>query len=53
MSDDNRRSEATRRRIEEVGCAAYLPKPFSAKSLVEAIEQADRHIPTPVPETSL
>ena len=39
-------SETTRRRIEEVGCAAYLPKPFSAKSLVEAIDQANRHIPT-------
>jgi FixJ family two-component response regulator len=33
-------SEATRRRIEEVGCAAYLPKPFLAKSLIEAIHQA-------------
>ena len=39
-------SEATRRLIEEVGCAAYLPKPFSAKSLVEAIDKADRHIQT-------
>jgi FixJ family two-component response regulator len=33
-------SEVTRRRIEEVGCAAYLSKPFSAKSLVEAIHRA-------------
>ena len=38
-------SEATRRRIGEVGRAAYLPKPFSAKSLVDAIEKADRRYP--------
>jgi DNA-binding response OmpR family regulator len=25
---------------------AYLPKPFSATSLVAAIEEADRHNPT-------
>jgi len=41
-------SEATRRRIEEVGCVAYLPKPFSAKSLVEAIALADQHNSTVV-----
>jgi CheY-like chemotaxis protein len=29
--------------IEGVGCVAYLRKPFSAKSLVQAIEEADRH----------
>ena len=34
-------SEATRRLVEEVGCVAYLPKPFSAKSLMEAIQLAD------------
>jgi FixJ family two-component response regulator len=39
---------ATRRLIEEVGCVAYLPKPFSAKSLVEAIAMADQHDPTAV-----
>jgi FixJ family two-component response regulator len=33
-------NEATRRLIEEVGCVAYLPKPFSATSLAAAIEQA-------------
>src|SRR6476619_3649362 len=35
-------NDATRRLIEEVGCVAYLPKPFSAKSLVEAIARADQ-----------
>jgi FixJ family two-component response regulator len=38
----------TRRLIEEVGCIAYLPKPFTAKSLVEAIGLADRHDPATV-----
>ena len=37
--------EGTRRLIEEVGCVAYLPKPFSAKSLVDAITLADQHHP--------
>ena len=36
-------SEATRTLIEGVGCVAHLLKPFSAKSLVQAIEEADRH----------
>src|SRR5262245_64978032 len=36
-------NDATRRSIAEVGCVAYLPKPFSAKSLVEAIALADRY----------
>ena len=38
-----RDSEATRRRTAEVGCVAYLSKPFSAKSLVEAIALADQY----------
>lgn len=38
----------TRRLIEEVGCIAYLPKPFTAKSLVEAIGLADRRDPATV-----
>ena len=46
-------SEATRRLIEEVGCVAYLPKPFSAKSLVEAIDQADRDNPARPAETAV
>ena len=41
-------SEATRRSIADVGCVAYLTKPFSAKSLVEAIELADQHNPKAV-----
>ena len=41
-------NEATRRLIADVGCVAYLPKPFSAKSLVEAIAQADQHNPKAV-----
>ena len=32
-------SETTRRRIEEVGCAAYLPKPFSAQELLAIVHQ--------------
>jgi len=38
----------TRRQIEEVGCIAYLLKPFTAKSLIEAIGLADRHDPATV-----
>jgi FixJ family two-component response regulator len=38
-------SDATRRSIAEVGCLAYLPKPFSARSLVEAIALANQHNP--------
>jgi len=34
-------NDATRRLTAEVGCVAYLPKPFSAKSLVEAIGLAE------------
>ena len=33
-------SEATRKAAMEVGCAAYLPKPFQTKLLVDAIESA-------------
>jgi FixJ family two-component response regulator len=33
-------NEVTRKLIEEVGSVAYLPKPFSAKSLIDAIGQA-------------
>jgi FixJ family two-component response regulator len=43
-----RDNDATRRLIAEVGCVAYLPKPFSAKSLVEAIALADQHNPKAV-----
>jgi FixJ family two-component response regulator len=35
-------NDATRRLVEEVGCVAYLAKPFSAKSLVEAIALAEQ-----------
>ena len=41
-------NNATRRSIAEVGCIAYLPKPFTAKSLVEAIALADQHNPKAV-----
>ena len=41
-------NNATRRSIAEVGCIAYLPKPFTAKSLVEAIALADEHNPKAV-----
>jgi FixJ family two-component response regulator len=33
-------SEGTRRAARDVGCSAYLPKPFLAKSLINAIEKA-------------
>jgi DNA-binding response OmpR family regulator len=33
-------SEATRNAALEVGCVAYLPKPFPTKSLIDAIEAA-------------
>ena len=33
-------SEGTRQVAMEGGCSTYLPKPFSAKSLIEAIEKA-------------
>jgi FixJ family two-component response regulator len=39
-------NDATRRLISEVGCVAYLPKPFSARSLVEAIALAERRFST-------
>ena len=39
---------ATRRSIAEVGCVAYLAKPFTAKSLVAAIALADQHDPKAV-----
>jgi FixJ family two-component response regulator len=35
-------NDATRRLVEEVGCVAYLAKPFSAKSLVEVIALAEQ-----------
>jgi FixJ family two-component response regulator len=38
-------NDVTRRSIAEVGCLAYLPKPFSARSLVEAIALAGQHNP--------
>jgi FixJ family two-component response regulator len=38
-------NDVTRRSIAEVGCLAYLSKPFSARSLVEAIALADQHNP--------
>jgi FixJ family two-component response regulator len=41
-------NEATRRLIADVGCVAFLPKPFSAKSLVDAIALAGQHDPTAV-----
>jgi FixJ family two-component response regulator len=41
-------NNATRRSIAEVGCVAYLPKPFTARSLVEAIALADQHNPKAV-----
>lgn len=41
-------NNATRRSIAEVGCIAYLPKPFTAKSLVEAIALADQRDPEAV-----
>ena len=33
-------SEATRKAAMQVGCSAYLPKPFSAKALVDGINIA-------------
>jgi FixJ family two-component response regulator len=33
-------SDVTRKAALDVGCVAYLTKPFSAKSLMDAIEQA-------------
>jgi FixJ family two-component response regulator len=33
-------SEATRKAAMEVGCVAYLPKPFPTKLLMDAIESA-------------
>ena len=33
-------NEATRKVAMEVGCIAYLPKPFPGKLLIEAIEKA-------------
>jgi FixJ family two-component response regulator len=33
-------SYANRQAVEQVGCAAYLPKPFGCKALLEAIETA-------------
>jgi len=33
-------SEGTRRAARDVGCSAYLPKPFLARSLINAIEKA-------------
>lgn len=41
-------NDATRRSVAEVGCIAYLPKPFTAKSLVEAIALADQRDPEAV-----
>ena len=41
-------NDATRRSVAEVGCIAYLPKPFTAKSLVEAIALADQRDPKAV-----
>ena len=34
-------NELSRRLVEEVGCVAYLAKPFTAKSLMKAIELAE------------
>ena len=34
-------SEATRRDAIQMGCAAYLKKPFAFESLLQAIEEAD------------
>jgi FixJ family two-component response regulator len=33
-------SDVTRKAALDVGCVAYLTKPFSAKSLMDAVEQA-------------
>jgi FixJ family two-component response regulator len=33
-------SPANRKAVEQVGCAAYLPKPFGCKALLEALETA-------------
>jgi FixJ family two-component response regulator len=38
--DDN---EATRSAARSVGCVAFLLKPFSEKSLLDAIEKASLH----------
>ena len=35
-------SDANRFAVQQVGCAAYLPKPFGAKALLEALETAIR-----------
>jgi FixJ family two-component response regulator len=35
-------NDVTRRSIAQVGCVAYLRKPFTAKSLLEAIALADQ-----------
>jgi FixJ family two-component response regulator len=39
-------NEATRKLTQEVGCIAYLPKPLSAKSLIEAIGLVNQYNPT-------
>jgi DNA-binding response OmpR family regulator len=33
-------SEAVRAAVTEMGCLAYLTKPFSAQSLIEPVEEA-------------
>ena len=33
-------NDTTRKATRDVGCVAYLPKPFPAKSLIDAIERA-------------
>ena len=35
-------SDANRFAVQQIGCAAYLPKPFGSKALLEALEAAIR-----------
>ena len=41
-------SEGVRRSAMEAGCIAYLTKPFSANSLLDAIEKASARPPLPL-----
>jgi FixJ family two-component response regulator len=37
-----RDNDANRDAVQQVGCAAYLPKPFESKALLQALETATR-----------